>query len=124
MPIDQKPDPIDPATIKNPTPYRGVTIGDGGHFEIKEKLGTRIGRLIGEPDAWHTKAIYYVGFARYGDILGNTYVTGFTAKFDPMVPAFIMWGDERYNYHRKEQADEQQPTPGPLRRLMARLKGK
>lgn len=125
MKIDREPNPIDPATINNLTPYRGETIKDGGHFKIEQSLmPTKLGGLVRESDAWQTTAIYYIGFARYGDILGNTYVTGFAAKFDPLVPAFIMWGDERYNYHRKEQGDEQPSKPDRLRRLIARLRGK
>lgn len=45
---------------------------------------------------------FFVGYVRYKDILQNRYIVGFCFMFDRNGNRWILSGDEKYNYCRKE----------------------
>jgi hypothetical protein len=57
------------------------------------------------------KSMWLTGFARYDDIFGTHYITGFTLVFDIVGERFVRHGSDAYNYTRVEkEADIPPPS--------------
>jgi hypothetical protein len=55
-----------------------------------------------KPNTIKTRTLFCLGHLRYEDIFGNRYILGFCGVLDPLQDNFVLRGDERYNYSRRE----------------------
>lgn len=98
----QWPDQIIPATGDRTLPPGTVSAVDRPHqtrIQLAQRFGSQStrGRLGIDTDA------FLIGYVRYADVFGIRYITGFCAMYDIVSGNFVLRGDDRYNYSRKEK---------------------
>jgi hypothetical protein len=83
-----------------------VSAGDAYEFsEVTVGMPSRFG------DKWYAFAensgdrshMFLIGYIIYDDVFGNRYRRGYCAIFDIYGERFILMGDDRYNYEKKEE---------------------
>ena len=88
-------------------PYGTVSVAEGPYTE-RENLRLKFWNEREEIERFE-KSVWITGFARYRDIFGNHYITGFTQVFAFVGERFVRRGGEQYNYGRSEKAEEVPP---------------
>jgi len=94
------PDSIVPAKTEIRSLPPGTISGSGDPFTFRINLTERVG-FDYFPIPFDSR-VFLIGYIRYADIFADRYITGFCAVFDPIGMRFVLRGDERYNYTRKE----------------------
>jgi hypothetical protein len=100
--------PIDPKTVGGrEVPYGTISFSNDPY---SEDVNLRLGFWEERDDIAALRlSVWVTGFARYRDIFGAYYITGFTQVFDPVGQRFVRRGNNRYNYGRQEKAEEIPP---------------
>jgi hypothetical protein len=87
--------------------------GDSGPFRVNI-FAHMLGIADGNPLELKNKAVFFLGFVKYGDIFGSVYTQGFCFLFDDIGNRFIEAGDEKYSYRHKETGPYQPPGKSNL----------
>lgn len=94
------PDPIIPTQEPRSLPPGTVSAADKPYvfnIDLVHRIGPvtrgRVGLDIN---------FFLMGYVRYADVFGHKHLTGFCAIYDPVSWGFVLRGDDRYNYSRKE----------------------
>jgi hypothetical protein len=108
------PAPIDPLTERGSLmPYGVVALPNGGATqEFKTPVVVDFfenGEDDGFLHAPVTKSAYFRGYVRYSNIFGNTYVVGFQFRFDITGGRWLLMGNEKHNYCRRENKSPDRP---------------
>lgn len=95
------PPPIDPSVTRGRAMPEGVIAPPSGAksppFSERPINVTESSRLLRQ-----RQNLFFIGYVRYRDIFGSRYITGFCAVHDRLANRFVLMGDGRYNYTRKE----------------------
>jgi hypothetical protein len=114
--IGETPTPPGPESRRGRAmPYGVFSPPNGGECEEFGKVVLR-SELSGEPAGPHNledRALYFIGYVTYCDIFENVFTVGFCLLYDPMRARWSFRGDEKYNYHRKENGPYVPPQIGP-----------
>ena len=93
---EQWPDPVIP--VQNPRTLPPGTVASADRpYVFRINLRERVNVYVD-----NDKNLFFIGYVRYADVFGGTYLTGFCAIFDRIGMRFVLRGDHRYNYTRKE----------------------
>jgi hypothetical protein len=105
VPLGEAPIPPDPTGKRGRAmPYGIFTPPNGGECEEYGKIVLR-SNLTGPPAGPYrseSRAMFFVGYVTYSDIFNNVFTVGFCLLYDPQRARWVFRGDEKYNYHRKE----------------------
>lgn len=96
------PTPIDPASQNGGRFPSGCIVGIGGaapYIEAVNLMAVTDPSALADPSA----RIFFIGYVRYGDLLGGVYLNGFCLVYDVIGQSFVRIGDDRYNYIRTEK---------------------
>jgi hypothetical protein len=96
------PEPIAIDAVEDYQIPEGVVILPNGG-ESKEYEFSALSYAFKPPLDPNMKSLFLMGFVRYRDIFGNRYRTGFCFVFDHRQNAFVLIGDDPYNYRCREE---------------------
>lgn len=80
----------------------GVVSAPGAPYEETENLFVAYGPVLMKEKSIRKHRLFFMGWVRYKDLFGASYVTGFCFVFDPIRGRFVRIGDKPYNYFRQE----------------------
>jgi hypothetical protein len=103
---------INPETQRGPQFLSGSIAGYDRPYEENRPLSPDVcdsSRML-DPQSWKDNRVFFVGYVRYRDILGNIYVNGFYFVFDTMAKRFVRIGGDGYNYIRTEKQSNLEKT--------------
>ncbi len=112
-----QPPPIDPKTQRGRQLPFGVVVSQNKPFELSANAVAVIDiQHVNVRPFFHSLGsdLYFCGYVRYQDIFDKRYIFGFCAVYDFIGRRFVLMGDSRYNYTRREDGPEQE---SPLRTL-------
>jgi hypothetical protein len=95
---------IDPVGQRGPAFPGGTIIAPDKSFgETHNHMANLAGyqRWL-DADAWQKWRMFFVGYIRYGDLLGGVYITGFCLMFDHLGSRFVRTGPDTHNCNRTE----------------------
>jgi hypothetical protein len=110
--IGEFPEPGDPRIQRGRGMPFGITAPPQGECDEFGRVVMR-GQLTGPPAGpqnFAQRLLYLVGYIQYADVFENIFTVGFCLLYDPVRCRWAIRGDERYNYHRKEEGPYVPPT--------------
>lgn len=94
------PEPIDVLSVEENSLPEGIVVLPNGGDSAEYQFNPMFAAFRGFDPA--KEEMFFVGFVRYMDLLGNRYISGFCFVFFASQNIFVLVGGDPYNYRRRD----------------------